>query len=191
MCNTLVCSAAFLACYACNVFLLRNGKSIFVERATAGGDVGAGWQSRSSKFLKWPSRFYKRGEEHSSFTCRWWSQAMKYSSGKSERKPMTRHELKSVPYLTYLVRKLSKAEHIICDAFSRTLYTAKAFSCIDKNLRLIRCDNDVVNLENSIPSLLKMYASELVNSKSDLTWDEELMNAVWVSWLQYVFNGWQ
>lgn len=92
----------------------------------------------------------------------------------NDRWSMVQTEHSSAMLIMDIVQNFSKPGQQVLDPFARTIYSAKACQLVDKNRMFIGCDKRVGGLQKYMPSLVKVYASQLVNDVSDLT-DDDLL----------------
>lgn len=72
------------------------------------------------------------------------------------------------------MHQFSKPGQLLLDAVAGMLSTAKACLLLNNYSRLIGCDKDIDCLQISIPRLVDVYASQLLNDRADFTGDGHL-----------------
>lgn len=79
-----------------------------------------------------------------------------------------------------IVGKFSKRVQLDFDPFLGTHFTVKACLSLDKHRRLVGCKPDGSCLQNCRPSLAKVYDSQLLNDRSDLSDKQQLKDSAHV-----------
>ena len=88
-----------------------------------------------------------------------------------------RPEQKSTALLKTLVAKYCPPGGLVLDPFAGTMSTARACLLLDSHRRCVCTDVDEECVKVSIPSLLDVFASQLLNEDSDITGSEEVLRA--------------
>ena len=88
-----------------------------------------------------------------------------------------RPEQKSTALLKTLVAKYCPPGGLVWDPFAGTMSTARACLLLHSHRRCVCTDVDEECVKVSIPSLLDVFASQLLNEDSDITGSEEVLRA--------------
>lgn len=84
------------------------------------------------------------------------------------RPSMWRPEQKSIATMEMIVSRFSKPNSLVVDLFAGTLDTAKACLSLFSHRRVVVCENDPDVLNASFPSLVAIFARQVLNPESDL-----------------------
>ena len=94
------------------------------------------------------------------------------TNGAGGRPPMVRAEQKSTCLMTHLVEKFSPPGGLVVDTCAGTLSTLKA-CLLAKNHRVsIGCDMDSDCINRCLPSLVLVFAEQVLNPDSDINCDD-------------------
>ena len=105
-----------------------------------------------------------------------------YSSevGDNGRRLMLRPEQKSIACLKTLVAQYCPPGGYVVDPFGGTFATAKACLSLPKHRVCITCDKDPECIEHALPSVVQVFAKQVLNANSDITQPPEIEEAAHV-----------
>jgi len=95
--------------------------------------------------------------------------------GRAGRRPMLRPEQKNMIWMKALIGKFTGPGDLVMDMFAGTYATAKACLMTDKHRKFVGCDSDQECTDTGRVALVHIFASQLLNEKSDITGNEETM----------------
>ena len=103
-----------------------------------------------------------------------------YQTGPSttgSRRPMVRPEQKNVSLMKTLLAKYCPAGGMVCDPFSGTFAVAKACISLPEHRKCVSADKDEDCFNQCKPSLVEVFAEQVLNEESDIIGTDEVRNA--------------
>lgn len=94
------------------------------------------------------------------------------------QKWMVRPGQESALFKNYTMHKFFNPVQMLLDRFPGILSTAKSCLWLEKRRTLVQFNHKVISLQESIPSLMEVFASQPLNDRSDLTGNEQLKDSV-------------
>lgn len=97
--------------------------------------------------------------------------------GDSGRKSMARPEQKNVSWMRDVIRKFTKPGMVVVDCCAGTLAVGKAGLSLPEHRRVILCDVDSDVVRQSMPSLVLVFAKQVLSDASDIVGNDEVVAA--------------